>query len=1181
MITIMKLTTCAGYARRVLQANLIKPLVVGLAVAVALIGSPGEVRAAGPALVDLGTAGHFTILAGAAITTTGGGIINGDIGASPIAGSAIGVGCAQINGTIYAVDASGPPCAVIAATLLTTAKGDLTTAYNDAAGRTPTPTGPNLNPGLIPGSGNIGGMNLAPGLYKFTVTALITGSDVTLTGGPNDVWIFQCAQDLQLGSGMKVILAGGAQANHIFWQVGTSAVLGTGSVFNGIILADQAITMNTSSTLNGQALAFSAGVTFNGNGAIIPVTAPGLLVQQPLGMDLTNGVSTNYFGVVVVGTNSSLTFTITNTGTANLTNLVLTLDGADAASFTVTTNPVAPVMPASNTTFTVRFTPLSAGTKLAGLHLSSNDTNNNPFNLTLTGTGFVAAAGLLVQQPLGTNLTNGVSTNNFGSVIVGTNSSLTFTITNTGTANLTGLVLSLDGADAASFSVTTNPVAPVSPGSNTTFTVRFAPLTSGVKLAGLHLASNDTNNSPFNLTLTGTGTVILVTAPGLAVQQPLGTNLTNGVSTNNFGSVLVGTNSSLTFTITNTGTANLTGLVLSLDGADAASFTVTTNPVAPVSPGSNTTFTVRFTPLSAGTKLAGLHLASNDTNNSPFNLTLTGTGTVILVTTPGLVVQQPLGTNLTNGVSTNNFGSVLVGTNSSLTFTITNTGTANLTGLVLSLDGADAASFTVTTNPVAPVSPGGNTTFTVRFAPVTSGVKLAGLHLASNDTNNSPFNLALTGMGTLILVTAPVLVVQQPLGTNLTNGVSTNNFGSVIVGTNSSLTFTITNTGTANLTGLVLSLDGADAASFTVTTNPVAPVSPGGNTTFTVRFAPLTSGVKLAGLHLASNDTNNSPFNLTLTGTGTVILVTAPGLVMQQPLGTNLTNGVSTNNFGSVIVGTNNSLTFTITNTGTANLTGLVLSLDGADAASFTVTTNPVSPVTPGGKTTFTVRFAPLSPGVKTATLHLASNDTNNSPFNLPLIGTGVDGGSVYVVSTSSITLNPQTGLFEQTVRVTNSSFTVANGLRLLILDLPIDVQVYNASGSTNSIPFVQYGLPLASGGAVNLLIEYYRANRQAIPMPTFVLQVFAPMAVTETGPVVVVDRSVQLESGRFLIEFSAIPGRRYAVQYSSDLETWLTAVPTITAPANRVQWYDDGPPKTESKPSTSGSRYYRIQLLP
>src|SRR5476649_386883 len=275
-------------------AQILASLLLALAI-------PYEIFAAGPAPVDLRSTANFVILAGAGITTTGGGIINGNIGASPITGAAIGVTCAQINGIIYAVDGSGPPCAVVNAGLLTTAKGDLTAAYNDARDRTPVPTGPNLNPGLIPGSGNIGGMNLAPGLYKFTTTALITGSDVTLTGGADDVWIFQCAQDLQLGSGISIILAGGAQAKNVFWQVGTSAVLGTFSVFKGTILADQYITMQTSSTIDGRTLAFSASVVFNGNGAALP-TAPEIAVEQPPGTNLVDGVSSRDFGVVLVGT---------------------------------------------------------------------------------------------------------------------------------------------------------------------------------------------------------------------------------------------------------------------------------------------------------------------------------------------------------------------------------------------------------------------------------------------------------------------------------------------------------------------------------------------------------------------------------------------------------------------------------------------------------------------------------------------------------------------------------------------------------------------------------------------------------------------------------------------------------------------------------------------------------------
>lgn len=247
--------------RNMRAAIKMKPSLVGFVAALAALATQTNVFAAGPEPVYLGAAAPFTILAGAAITSTGGGQINGDVGASPISGSAIGVTQAQVNGTIYAVDAAGPPGAVISPEILSEAMGDLTTAYNDAAGRSPSPTGPFLNPG----AGNMGGLNLAAGLYKFTGTALISGSDLTLTGGPDDVWIFQIAADLQVGSTIQVILAGGAQARNIFWQVGTSAVIGTFSVFKGTILANQSITMNTSSAMDGRALASVAGVTFNGD----------------------------------------------------------------------------------------------------------------------------------------------------------------------------------------------------------------------------------------------------------------------------------------------------------------------------------------------------------------------------------------------------------------------------------------------------------------------------------------------------------------------------------------------------------------------------------------------------------------------------------------------------------------------------------------------------------------------------------------------------------------------------------------------------------------------------------------------------------------------------------------------------------------------------------------------------
>jgi hypothetical protein len=242
-------------------------LMSGVTSVMVLISLPGMAATNALAPVDLKSAAHFTILAGAGVSSTGGGIINGDVGASPITGAAIGLTTAQVNGVIYAVNAAGPAGSVVAPALLTTAMNDFINAYSNAAGRTPVPIDSFLNPG----SGNIGGMTLVPGLYKFTSTALITGGNLTLTGAVNDVWIFQVGTALTMGSGIHVILAGGAQARNIFWQVGTSATLGTSSKFKGTIMAHAAITMDATSTMEGRALAFTESVTYNGQSNSLPM----------------------------------------------------------------------------------------------------------------------------------------------------------------------------------------------------------------------------------------------------------------------------------------------------------------------------------------------------------------------------------------------------------------------------------------------------------------------------------------------------------------------------------------------------------------------------------------------------------------------------------------------------------------------------------------------------------------------------------------------------------------------------------------------------------------------------------------------------------------------------------------------------------------------------------------------
>ena len=304
-----------------------------------------------------------------------------------------------------------------------------------------------------------------------------------------------------------------------------------------------------------------------------------------------------------------------------------------------------------------------------------------------------------------------------------------------------------------------------------------------------------------------------------------------------------------------------------------------------------------------------------------------------------------------------------------------------------------------------------------------------------------------------------------------------------------------------------------------------------------------------------------------------------PEIVVEQPVGVDVPDGGG-RDFGSVLVGGSKDLVFTVTNSGNTNLNlTLPITVNGSDAALFTVTAPPMTPVLPGASTTFTVRFAPLTAGAKVAALHLANNDGNENPFDINLTGFAP---GLSAVSASSITLNPQTGLLEQTVRVTNIDLVTVNAIRLLVYGLPADVQVYNASGRIGGIPYLQHNFPVAQGEEIVFLIEYYRLSRHSDFTPVFGSETILPVSPpAPVGEVISINREPANLGGRILIEFTTIPGRNYVVQYSSNLTDWKTTNPIITAPSNRVQWYDDGPPKTESKPNSVGSRFYRIIQLP
>ncbi|MDO9216559.1 MAG: ice-binding family protein, partial [Lacisediminimonas sp.] len=227
------------------------PVAVDISVLTAAGAGTGTGAGRGPAPVVLGGAGDYVILAESGITNVPTSAITGKIGLSAATGASItGLDdCSEIVGqVVHTVDNTGPVCRTVVPLILTPAIGAKNTAYTDAAGRAPDYT--------ELGAGNIGGRNLGPATYKWS-SALLIPTNVTLTGGPNDVWIFQIAQGMTVASGAQIILAGGALPQNVYWQT-FSAEFNTTSQIKGTVLSQTSIAMKSGASITGRLFAGTA-----------------------------------------------------------------------------------------------------------------------------------------------------------------------------------------------------------------------------------------------------------------------------------------------------------------------------------------------------------------------------------------------------------------------------------------------------------------------------------------------------------------------------------------------------------------------------------------------------------------------------------------------------------------------------------------------------------------------------------------------------------------------------------------------------------------------------------------------------------------------------------------------------------------------------------------------------------
>lgn len=327
------------------------------------------------------------------------------------------------------------------------------------------------------------------------------------------------------------------------------------------------------------------------------------------------------FGSVNTGSESDYTITIENTGTGVLTVAA----GVGAGDWFLKTSPAESVAAGGSTTLKVTFRPTAGGTLTGLLTITNTDLDENPYTITLSGTG-VAVGEIEVQDPLGL-VVEGTHAYDFGTVdAAGSNTRVkTFTIYNRGAGTLASLAASVSGTNASDFTVSALGSTSLAAGASTTFTVTYDPGSTGARTCTLAIASDDANENPTNVTLNGIGG----TGPNLQVEYPATTVIADD-GTLDFGAALNDSGSiERTFTIRNLGTSSLTVTGVATTGGNSADFVVSaiTLPATVVSDGT-TTFKVTFSPTEFGVRSCTLRVTANPSTGSkiPYDITISGTG---------------------------------------------------------------------------------------------------------------------------------------------------------------------------------------------------------------------------------------------------------------------------------------------------------------------------------------------------------------------------------------------------------------------------------------------------------------------------------------------------------------------------------------------------------------------------
>ncbi|MSU57437.1 MAG: tandem-95 repeat protein [Pedosphaera sp.] len=999
--------------------------------------------------------------------------------------------------------------------------------------------------------------------------------------------------------GTPLTITGTSTTNGTAVISGTNVVFTPSTNFNGTVVFTYTISDGTNSATANVTVTVTpvndAPIAVNDTASTpedVPVTIPVLTNDSdPEGTPLTiTGTTTTNGTAVVSGTNVVFTPSTNFNGTVVFSYTIS--DGTNTATANVTIT----ITPVNDSPIAVNDTASTPEDVPVTIPVLANDSDPEGTPLTITGTSTTNGTAIVS----GTNVVFTPSTNFNGTVV------FTYTIsdgTNTATANVTVTVNAVNDAPVTvndSYStlknIALNISAPGVLGNDTDVETNT--------LSAL-LVNNPTNGT---LTLNANGSFLYTPASNYVGSDVFTYRAYDSGATGNTATVTItvlATNTPPTANAQSVSTPQNTAKAITLTGSDPdgnpLTFATVTSPANGTLSGLNTnTGAITYTPNASfiGTDSFTFRVNDGTTNSAPATVTINVGAQADLAVFKTGSATGGAGTNLSFSITVTNFGpstasNVMVFDQLPASYTF-----------VSAVPAAATVTNGLVTWPAFNLASLGSSNFSLTVTPGSGGV-FTNIAFA---TNNTPDPNPTNNNGTA--TNSKVTTFVQPLADV---AVLKSGPASVYSGSNVTYAITVTNRGPSTATNTV-----------------AADTLPAGATFSTASgsFTLSNNVVRWAAVDLAGGASTNYTITVIapLTGNLTNIASATSSTPDPDPANNNGTSGTSRSSTSitpiadvavgksgpaSVTPGQSFAYTISVTNLGPVVASGVavqdllptnltfVSASGGGVLASNVVTWPTIASLANGATTNFTLTVSAPATGSFTNIALAVSTTSDPNPTNNNGTASGSRVPSTVVPAPFGVLqgtnwLNPQTGLFEQRVTVTNTGASTVAAFRLLVGNINgtngvprTNVTLINATGTNVDLrPYVQYNSALNPGSNVTLILEFFVPDRKPFTNSLEVIAVLPSGAGTNAGAGVFIDRAftdARFSPVRFVLEWTSIPGKTYTIIYSDvgPSGPWLVATPTVTAPANRVQWYDDGPPKTVSVPLSVTNRFYRVITNP